>query len=248
MSPTGAGWLLLTGLGAGLAGSIAGIASIVAYPALLALGLSPVSANVTSTVANVFGGLGASVGSRPELEGQRGRLRRLVLACVAGGAAGSALLLLTPGHTFARVVPWLIGAASLGALFRPASLRTARRRGDPASLTAAAFAVAVYAGYFGAAAGVIMTVAVVHLAGESVARATGTKNVTMMAANVVAAIAFSAFGPVRWLSVVPLAAGFLAGGRLGPLAVRRVPDRLLRTLVAVAGVGLAVHLGLSAYR
>jgi uncharacterized membrane protein YfcA len=239
---------VLTGLGSGLAGSVAGIASIVAYPALLALGLSPVSANVTSTVANVFGGLGSSVGSRPELTGQRPRLRRLVTACVAGGAAGSALLLLTPGHIFARVVPWLIGTASLGALFRPASSPAAPGRRDPASLAAAAFAVAVYAGYFGAAAGVIMTVAVVHLAGETIPRATGTKNVTMMAANVVAAVAFAAFGPVHWVSVAPLAAGFLAGGRLGPLAVRRAPDRLLRCLIAAGGVALAVHLALHAYR
>jgi uncharacterized membrane protein YfcA len=241
-------WLLLTGLGAGLAGSVAGIASVVAYPALLALGLTPVAANVTSTVANVFGGLGSSIGSRPELAGQRSRLVRLVAACTAGGALGSALLLATPGHVFARVVPWLIGAASVAALFRPARGAPGRERRGPAVLTATSFAIAVYAGYFGAAAGVVMVVAVVHLAAETVPRATGTKNVSMMAANAVAALAFVAFGPVQWAAVVPLAAGFLAGGRTGPLVVRRVPPVILRLLIAAGGLALAIHLGLAAYR
>jgi uncharacterized membrane protein YfcA len=66
-------------------------------------------------------------------------------------------------------------------------------------------------------------------------------------ANAVAAVAFIAFGPVRWSAVLPLGAGFLIGGRLGPLVVRRAPAGPLRMLIAFAGLGLAVHLGLDAY-
>ena len=68
-------WLALAGFGAGVTGSVAGLASLISYPALLALGLPPVTANVTNTVALVFNGIGSVWGSRPELAGQRQRIR-----------------------------------------------------------------------------------------------------------------------------------------------------------------------------
>jgi uncharacterized membrane protein YfcA len=74
------------------------------------------------------------------------------------------------------------------------------------------------------------------------------KNLLVGLANAVAAVCFAAFGPVRLWSVIPLAAGCLLGGRLGPIIVRRVPATPLRALIGCAGLGLAVHLGLDAYR
>ncbi len=237
--------LLLAGIGAGLAGSIAGIASIVAYPALLGLGLAPVAANVTATVANVFGGLGSSIGSRLELGGQRARVRRLAVTCAAGGLAGGVLLLVSSPTTFARVVPWLIGGASVAIVVRPRPRLIGDR--DPRALTAAAFLIAVYGGYFGAAAGVLMLAVLLALTAETVSRSNGVKNVVMTSANAVAAVVFALFGPVRWAAVVPLSVGFLVGGRIGPIVVRRAPVTALRWVIAACGVGLAVHLGLDAY-
>src|SRR3954451_4017875 len=100
--------LLLAGVGAGLAGTITGLASLVSYPALLAVGLPPLTANVTNTVALSCNALGAAAGSQPELRGQRGAVVRLGALCVVGGAVGAGLLLLTPGEAFQRIVPWLI--------------------------------------------------------------------------------------------------------------------------------------------
>jgi len=74
------------------------------------------------------------------------------------------------------------------------------------------------------------------------------KNLLAGVANGIAAIAFAAFGPVRWMAVLPLAAGFLVGGRLGPSIVRRAPATALRVVIACAGLGLAAHLGITAYR
>ena len=71
--------LILAGLGGGLSGSIAGLASLISYPALLAVGLPPVTANVTNTVALVFSSTGSVLGSRPELAGQRIRVRQLAI-------------------------------------------------------------------------------------------------------------------------------------------------------------------------
>jgi uncharacterized membrane protein YfcA len=83
---------------------------------------------------------------------------------------------------------------------------------------------------------------------ESLARANAMKNLLTGLANAVAAVAFVAFGPVRWWAIVPLAIGFLVGGRLGPVIVRNAPPGPLRALIACAGVALAIHLGVDAYR
>src|SRR5690242_11871191 len=100
--------LVAAGLGAGLTGSVAGLASLVSYPALLATGLGPVSANVTNTVALICSGIGSTAGSRPELVGQGPRLRRLGVIGALGGLLGGTLLLVTPAGAFERLVPWLI--------------------------------------------------------------------------------------------------------------------------------------------
>jgi uncharacterized membrane protein YfcA len=118
---TAADVLALIGAGAlaGVVSTVAGLASLVSYPVLLALGLSPLSANVTNTVALTFTGAGAAAGSRPELAGQGGRVLRLGAVTMLGGAAGAAVLLLTPPGAFEYVAPALIGGSSLALLLQP---------------------------------------------------------------------------------------------------------------------------------
>ena len=83
------GLLLLAGAAAGLIGSVAGLASLISYPVLLAVGLGPVQANVTNTVALVWSGVGSALGSRVELVGQGRRLRPLMAAAALGGLTGA---------------------------------------------------------------------------------------------------------------------------------------------------------------
>jgi hypothetical protein len=242
-------WLLLAGFGGGITGSVAGLASLVSYPALLAVGIPAVSANMTNTVSLIFSAVGSVHGSRPELRTQPHNLRRFAACALAGGAAGAALLLATPAHAFTLIVPWFIGLGSLGILLR-------RRAGTGAAadlprrgvLEISIFLVTLYGGYFGAAAGVVFMAIVLLVTADTLAEATALKNVLLGLSNAVAAVAFLFAGHVRWLAVLPLAAGFLGGGRLGPEIVRRVPAMPLRILIACGGVGLAVHLGLDAYR
>ena len=243
-------WLVLAGLGAGLSGSVAGLASLVSYPALLAVGLTPVSANVSNTVALVFSSVGSVWGSRPELTGQRARARRLGPVAVAGGLAGGLLLLETPSDTFARVVPCLIGLAALTILIprNPTRLAPNVAQRPTWKLSAGVFLIAVYGGYFGAAAGVLLLALVLFATAEPLARGNAIRNLLVGLANATAAVVFVAIGPVHWSAAVPLAVGCLAGGRLGPTIVRRVPAAPLRAVIACAGLGLAVHLGLDAYR
>ena len=243
-------WLVLAGFGAGLAGSVAGLASLVSYPALLALGLPPVTANVSNTVALVFSSVGSVWGSRPEFTGQKARARYLAPIAVAGGLTGGILLLETPSRTFTLVVPLLIGLAAFTIVIprNAGHLVPEAMRRPTWKLAVGVFLVAVYGGYFGAAAGVLLLALFSVATAESLARDNAMKNLLVGLANGVAAISFVAFGPVRWLAVIPLAAGCLVGGRLGPMIVRRLPATPLRVLIACGGIGLAVHLGLDAYR
>ena len=249
---SGAELLLLLGAGlvGGLCGSIAGLASLTTYPALLAVGLGPITANVSNTVALVFVSVGSTSGSRPELRGQAPRLRRLALAAVAGGAVGAGLLLLTPSATFERLAPWLIAAASMAILVRPrveAAAEGDGKRRPGAGLVGGVFLISIYGGYFGAAAGVLLLALMLVGTGEPLARSNALKNVVLGSANAAAAVGFALLGPVHWAAVAPLAVGLLAGGRLGPVVVRHSNAAVLRVLIGVAGLALAAKLAVDAY-
>lgn len=270
--------LVAAGIGAGLCGSVAGLASLMSYPALLAVGLPPISANVTNTVSLIFSSVGTAAGSRPELRGQGVRLRRLGVIALVGGCVGGALVLVTPAHAFRFVVPWLIALGSVAVLVPrrkrasspmphgqhespalPARDRVSLLDGaaedcseserphhgqaaDGLGTKVGVFLVAMYGGYFGAAAGVLLLALLLASTGDTVPRVNALKNILLGVANSIAAVIFVFFSSVHWAAAIPLAAGVLVGSRLGPPVVRRVPQMLLRSVIAVAGLGLAAYL------
>jgi uncharacterized membrane protein YfcA len=244
--------LLAAGTVGGILSTAVSIASLVTYPALLALGVPPLSANMTNTVSLVLTGVGSVAGSRPELTGQRKRVLRLGAITALGGATGAAVLLATPASTFTMVVPVLIGGASLVLLVQPKiTLLAPTQSPDGArrlALSAGLFAVAVYVGYFGAAAGILLLVVLSAMVDEPLVKVNAIKNAVSGMANAMAAVCFALFGDVRWKLVIPLAAGFLIGGWIGPKIARRAPAGALRVFISLCGIGLAVKLGLSAYR
>jgi uncharacterized membrane protein YfcA len=246
MKPTEVLVLLGAGTLGGIFSTVVAIASLVSYPVLLALGVPPLSANMTNTVSLVLTGAGSVAGSRPELTGQKDRVLRLACVTGGGGLAGAGVLLLAPASTFTVVVPVLIGVASLLLLIQP-RLKMTPGDSHPGKYVAL-FATAMYVGYFGAAAGVMLLLVLSTMIAEPLIRVNAIKNAVSGAANCMAAILFTIFGTVRWLLVPPLAAGFLLGGWLGPKIARRVPATALRIVVSLCGIGLALHLGMSAYR
>ncbi len=242
--------LLAAGTLGGVFSTVVSIASLVSYPVLLALGVPPLSANMTNTVSLVLTGAGSVLSSKPELAGQGRRVLRLGAITAAGGAAGATVLLVTPGSTFTVVVPVLIGGASLVLLVQPRikSLSPAAGSGNRLVQGAALFAVALYVGYFGAAAGVLLLVVLSMVIDESLITVNAVKNAVSGMANAMAAACLLVFGEVRWTFVAPLAAGFLVGGWIGPKIARKVPTGPFRVVVSLGGIGLAVRLGISAYR
>jgi uncharacterized protein len=236
--------IIVAGLVAGAVGSAGGITSLVSYPALLAVGVPPLAADVANAVALVACWPGSALASRPELRGRGPFVRRWAWVAAAGGALGAALLLLTPAAGFRLVVPWLVAAGSVALLAAPWLSARPRSRGNALGLAVGLVLVSAYGGYFGAGSG-IMTLALVLITVESqYARANALKNMLVGAASVVSALIYVVFGSVHWTVVVPLAAGLLGGSMIGPWLARRVRPGLLRWLTGLLGLGFAVHLWL----
>jgi uncharacterized membrane protein YfcA len=217
------------------------------------VGLPPVTANVTNTVAMVFTAVGSVWGSRPELKGQGPWLKRILPVAAVAGAIGAVLLLSTPPGGFEKIVPILLGGASVAIAIprggnREARVASHRRHTATVVLESAAiFSICVYGGYFGAAAGVLLIALLLHVGHATLAHANASKNVISGVANTVAALIFSLFASVNWPAVVALGLGCLIGARLGPVVVRHAPAGPLKILISAAGVALAVKLGIDAY-
>jgi uncharacterized membrane protein YfcA len=246
VSPVDVVFLIAAGFGAGLIGYITGLASVVSYPALLAVGLSPISANVTNTVSLVAVGIGSTAQSgRVLLDGDRRRLIGGAVASLVGGAIGAVTLLLTPADAFEAIVPFLVALAAVALLTQPMLRRWATRHQDrPGVWMFGLVVISVYGGYFGAGAGIMVLALMLVLTSEPLWRATLSKSLFLGIANTVAAVGFMLFGPVHWTAALAMAIGCLAGGWCGPPVVKRLPAEPLRIVVGLGGLGLAVWLAL----
>lgn len=237
----------VAGFLAGAVNAAAGGGSLLAFPALLAHGLPPLTANVTSTVGLVPGYAGGALAYRREIAGQRHRLRVLLPLAVVGTLGGAALLLGLPG-TFEAAAPWLIlGAVVLLAAQPVLQRRAVARGGSPREGLARGAAVAggAYTSYFGAAVGVVLMALLGVALHEDLQRVNALKNAITLTASVVGAAVFLVAAPVDLVAAGVLAVSSLLGGRLGGGAARRLPAGLLRTCVVVLGGGAALALLLS---
>jgi uncharacterized membrane protein YfcA len=237
--------LLGAGLGAGAVNAAAGGGSLITFPALIAVGIAPVPANVSNSIAVCPGYLASVVGSRWDLPARR-RLLPLIPTTVLGTAAGCALLLLTPARAFELVVPFLVLGATAVLAFQ-AQLR--RLVGHPHELTPRRRAVAlqsmvalgsVYGGYFGAALGVMLVAGLALVIDATLARVSAVKNLLSAVVGLTTVTIFGIFGPVNWAAVAVLAPATIVGGYAGARLVRRLPSAVLRAVIVVFGtvVGL----------
>jgi uncharacterized membrane protein YfcA len=236
--------VLLAGLWAGLQNALAGGGSFVTLPALIVSGMSPLAANITSTVALFPGQVTSGWAGRRLVTGV-GRLPfwGLFAISIVGGALGGLLLLATPPTVFARLVPWLVlfatGVFTWGSFFRKGG--DAAVHLGPVGAGIAQFVIAVYGGYFGGGIGILM-MAALTMAGVATRNAGATKNALAAVMNASAVVLFVASPQVHWRQAVVLGAGAIGGGLLGVWALHRVNERLLR--LAIVAIGIALTIGL----
>jgi uncharacterized protein len=232
------------GLVAGTASAMAGGASIITFPVLLAMGVPPLSANVTNTVGLTPTVIGTALGAVPELRPQRARLAALGPPAIGGAIGGAVLLLTTPDAVFEAIVPALIAASCLLMFLQPWLVRHTLLggRGRRWVAQASTLLVGVYTGYFGAASGVLFLALVGLVSVASLHELNAAKNVLVGAGNAVATAIFAVVAPVRWPMAAALALGSVAGGLIGTQLVRRVPAPHLRAGIAVVGLVVAVRL------
>jgi len=240
--------LAVAGLAAGAVNAVAGGGSLISFPALLAVGLPSVTANVTNAVAVLPGYLGGTVAYRRELEGQRGRAVALGVTSAVGAVAGAALLIAGPEDLFEAIVPFLILAACallaaqpvLSRRLRPPSASSHAHRSP--RLHAGAFLTAVYGGYFGAGLGIMLLAVLALSLDDDLQRLNALKGLLSFVIGAAAVAFFVAFGPVRWGAAAVMAVASFAGGHAGVAVARRLPANVLRGLVIAFGVGVSIWL------
>lgn len=245
---------------AGIVNAIAGGGTLLTFPALVGLGIPPIVANATSTIALWPGAVGSMWGYRRELAGTRRWAIGFALPSFAGGAVGAWLLLHTPPSRFDALVPWLVlGATGLFILNGPVMSALRRRRPDSvdvehdadaartrefpaASILFYQFLVAIYGGYFGAGVGILMLAVLGFMGLRNIHRMNGLKNWGGLCMNFVAALAFASSSLVDWPVALAMAVGAVGGGYLGSRGAQHVPRKYVRWAIIAIGIGSGVWL------
>lgn len=243
--------LFLAAIVAGAINSVAGGGGFVTFPALLFAGVPPVNANATSTVA-LWPGTMASAGAyRRELQDRRQwqMLAPLFAVSFVGAVAGALLLLKTPQRTFLALVPWLLLGATVlficGGRISDFVRRRVRRhqRADMLHLigvTLLQLATAVYIGYFGAGAGIIMLALFAVMGMENIHTMNAFKTMLASVANGVAVVTFIVAGAIAWPHAVLMTVGAAIGGYAGAHYAQKFDQRHVRYIVIAIGAAMTV--------
>jgi uncharacterized membrane protein YfcA len=254
LNPQQAMFLFVAGILGGALNAVAGGGSFVAFPALLLVGVPPIPANATNTLA-LWTGVTASGGAyRNQLDVPRRVLMPLLITSFVGGIIGAFLLLKTPAHTFLRVLPWLMLGATLLFVF---GNRLAR--GHPSSVghdaTTAAIlgasifelVVAVYGGYFGGGVGIVNLAMLAAVGMTDIHAMNALKSILGMAINGIAVLVFIVKDAIYWPQGIVMIVGALVGGYLGAHYAQKLPQAWVRNFVILVGAGITVCFFVKAY-
>jgi uncharacterized protein len=240
--------LFFAAMGGGLLNSVAGGGGFIAFPALLFTGVNPINANATNTVA-LWPGTLASVGAYWREFQDRSNwalLRPLFIVTFIGSVFGALLLLNTPERTFVQLIPWLLGGATLLFIFgsritafvRQRISRHVEQHASKLTLiagTAIQLAVAVYIGYFGAGAGILMLALFAVMGMENIHTMNAFKSLLAICANGVAVITFIIFGKVLWMQAGIMIIGAMIGGYFGAWYAQKLDPKVVRYVVIAIG-------------
>lgn len=241
-------YLVLMSLLAGILTGIVGMASLTLYPVLLSVGVAPITANATITVAQVGGGLGTVTSSLRELHGHWKQAFQIAILNTMGGVFGALILIHSTNGGFKKLVPVFIMLAGILILTpKRKDKQAANTRLVTAISWISTFLVGIYAGYFGAASGLLMIAVLSKIVHENYAIYNSMRNFASFMNNIVAATMFIFTIPIDWAVIIPLLIGLFTGGYIGPIIVRYIPSRMIKLAVGIFAVILAIVLGYQAY-
>lgn len=257
----GAQILLIVGGGfaAGGMNAMAGGGTFFSFPALLAVGVPPVAASASNTVALWPASLSSAWAYRREALRHRRWALLLVGVSLLGGLLGGLLLLATSNAAFARLIPWLLLLATVlfafsahiarGVAWLKARLGLAARShpGSPAGAVAQTL-VAIYGGFFGAGQGILTMAALAIQGFEDMQELNALKNLTSAVNYSVASLTFIVAGAISWPHTLVMLAGATVGGYAGAAFARRLPAWFLRRLIVAVGVTLTMIYFYKTYR
>jgi uncharacterized protein len=241
-------WLVAASLIAGVMNAMAGGGSFVSFPAMLAIGVAPIQANATNTVALWPGQLTSLAALREDL--RRDLLPVVCAASILGGVSGAVVLLNTRQITFLHMVPWLLLVASLlfgisGPVSRWLKTRSAEPHMERAPKLVPLFFVLLptcfYIGYFGAGAGFLIMSALALFGVEEMHQLNSLKVLAACLSNFCAVVTFVLSGAVIWHYCLISMVFAGAGGYVGAQYARRMNADVLRTIVVVTGVAIAAY-------
>lgn len=233
-------WLIisLAAFGGGVLNAAAGGGTFLTLPALLFVGVPPVSANTTGTVALLPGYIASTLGFREDFQRHREtRLLPLILVSALGGALGAGLLLLTSDAGFRQVVPWLMLFSTLWFALWPLVEPHLRREGlaGPVATAAGLFAVSVYGGYFNGGLGIILLALFYALGHTDLNFMNGLKNAISAVLTIIAVVVYTLGGTVLWGYALSMMVAAVIGGYVGARWSRLVPAPLLRVGIVLVG-------------
>jgi uncharacterized membrane protein YfcA len=237
------------GIAAGAVNSIAGGGALITFPTLVALGLSPLSANVTLTTGIVPASAGGALGYLDLLRQQGERFRRLLVPLFLGALAGAVALLLTSDAAFEAIVPVLIALSCLLLFFQPRLTPRIAHAGDERSpyLLGGIFLCGAYGAYFGAAVSILILAILALFVADTLQHLNGMKIVLAGGANLLAAVLYAFLAPVEWRYALTIMVSSFAGGRIGAHYARRIPSDPLRIAIAAIGLAVAAVLAIRAF-
>ena len=235
--------LFASGFIGGIMNTVAGGGTFVTFPTLVFIGIPPVAANASATVAALPGYLAGSIGFRREvLTFDRPRLRRMTLWMLLGCAIGALLLRMSSNAAFSVLVPFLLLWATLAFLFgdRIRSWAAGLRGGVTAFGVGSMLPVAIYGGYFNGGLGIVLLALFALWGMTDLNVMNGLKTWISFAMSMVAGLVFTVLGLVYWGPTVVMMLGTVAGGYLGAPVARRLPRRVLRAIIAAVGFGMTI--------
>ena len=236
-------WLVLAAFGAGILNTLAGGGTFLTFPALVFTGFPPVAANATSAVAVFPGYLGGALGFRRELQTfDRRTLRRLVGITLAGGLAGSLLLLVSSNEAFSVVVPFLLLAATLAFLLgdRIRNWAAKNSRSITPFGSAGLFVTSVYGGYFNGGLGIVLLALFALWGMTNIHAMNGLKTGLSFALSAISVVTFALAGIVAWPQAIIMMVAATAGGYLGAPIARALPKQVVQGIVAAVGFGMSL--------